>query len=205
MADTPQVFPLHWPKHKPRTLHSNRKTGRFRKNGAYITVAAAQTRLEGELTRLGATSPILSSSIPRRMDGGLWSERPVDNDHGVALYFHIHGKPYALACDAYYHVEDNIAALAAHIEATRAIERHGVATAVEALHAFQALPAPPDLKPKRPWWEVFGVMRDLADRETIEGLYRIKAAKAHPDKGGTHEAMAELSEAKAEALKEVAR
>jgi hypothetical protein len=52
----------------------------------------------------------------------------------------------------------NIAALAAHIEATRAIARHGVATAEEALQAFQALPPPSviQLGGGKPWREVLG-------------------------------------------------
>ena len=41
------------------------------------------------------------------------------------LYFHLKKQPYAMACDRYTTVADNLAAIAAHIDAVRAIERHG--------------------------------------------------------------------------------
>jgi hypothetical protein len=94
-----------------------------------------------------------------------------------------------MACDRYDEVSQNVAAIAAHIEATRRIERYGVATAAETLQAFEALPAPFDAV--RDWRKILG------DCDTVTGVrdaWRAKAQEAHPDKGGHHAAMAALKE-----------
>lgn len=169
-----------------------------------ITVAQAYKRAIGEVERLGGQYPVLSSNLPQNRDGTPRSDsRPVDGEVGICLYFGLKGQPVALACDTYTDVAQNIAAVAAHLEATRAIERHGVATAAEALQAFMALPPPPDVKPKLPWWEVLGVVRDKVDADEVRAMFKVKAMKAHPDRGGTADAMAELNVALEEALKEV--
>lgn len=205
MNDTPTRFPLAWPAGRPRRSSGQRTNGKFKKRGGDgwlndITVAAAMDRLEAEVTRLGGVNTLLSSNLDVRLDGRPRSDRGNPSDPGVCLYFTLKGRPMAMACDAYYRVADNIAALAAHIEATRAISRYGVATAAETLRAFEALPPPADVKPKRPWWDVFGVQRDATDEETVKTLFRMKAKSAHPDTGGSAHAMAELNEALKEAL-----
>ncbi len=206
----PTRYPLAWPAGRPRT--KNREYGKFKTktdNGRYletkpVTVAQAMERLEAEIGRLGGIYPLLSSNIQLRLDGRPYSGQPEPQDPGVAVYFSLKGKPFALACDRYDKVAQNIAALAAHIEATRAISRHGVASAEETLQAFQALPPPMVTPPPEPpWWEVFGVVREMADKDTIEALYRAKARTAHPDKGGSEAAMARLNRARDAALNEL--
>ena len=44
----------------------------------------------------------------------------------ATLYFRLKDKPIVLACDRYDTVEANLAAIAAHIDAMRAMERHDV-------------------------------------------------------------------------------
>jgi hypothetical protein len=208
MSDAPQRFPLAWPPHKARKPAHARKFGQFSAgvdNGSYvgrrkITAAEATQRVERELDRLGGRWPILSSNLELRVDGRPRADKGEPVDPGACLYFDLKGIPHAMACDTYMTVAQNIAAIAAHLEASRAIERYGVATAAEALQAFAALPPPPDIKPKRPWWQVLGVDRSAVDADDVKALFRVKANKAHPDKGGTAEAMAELNNAMAEAM-----
>lgn len=207
MADA-RAFPLEWPPHRARTRE--RKYGKFKSQGAdgwmaAVTVSQAYKRAIAEVERLGGQYPVLSSNLPQNRDGSPRSDsRPVDGEVGVCLYFGLKGQPIALACDTYTDVAQNIAAVAAHLEATRAIERHGVATAAEALQAFAALPPPPDVKPKLPWWEVLGVVRDRVDADEVRAMFKVKAMKAHPDRGGTADAMSDLNVALEEALKELA-
>lgn len=169
MSATPTRFPLAWPAHRPRTPWQKRKAGKFNMTGdrgykVDISTAAAMDRLEGEVTRLGGVNTLLSSNVDTRLDG-----RPRSGvepaDPGVCLYFTLKGAPFALACDTYARVAQNIAALAAHVEATRAIERHGVASAKESLQAFSALPPPSQaviaLGGGKPWREVFGFGTDF--------------------------------------------
>ena len=142
------------------------------------------------------------------------SNQSAPADPGVCVYFTLKGKPFALACDSYTKVEQNVAALAAHLDATRAIERHGVATAAESLAAFSALPPPSSGGSQSPtargWRDVLGFAPnfptgyDPADALTLIGLrYRERAGRTHPDNGDSDSAMAELNAARDAARKEV--
>ncbi len=191
----PQRYPLAWPPHRPRTPSSRRKAGVFKADKRPITMAVAFGRLEDEVRRLGAVYPLLSTNVELRLDGGPRSGQRAPADPGACVYFSLGGKPFALACDTYTTVEQNVAALAAHIDSTRAIERHGVASAAETLEAFVALPAP------KTWWQVLELTPD-ATREQITAAFRRMAARAHPDQGGSDAAMAELNAARDAALRE---
>jgi hypothetical protein len=211
MSDTPTRYPLAWPIGRPRA--KSRKPGRFGAAGdrgykVEISIARAMDRLEEEVQRLGGVNTLLSSNLDTRLDGRPRSGQSEPSDPGVCLYFTMKGKPMALACDAYTKVAQNIAALAAHLEATRAIERHGVATAAETLQAFQALPAPDHVLPARkPWrqvlgfadsWPHNGTPLDQA-RDTVSRHYRAEAIKA----AGDEAALSDLNVARDAALKEL--
>lgn len=208
----PQRFPLQWPAHRPRKLSHQRASGKFTADKKPITMAVAVGRLDAELVRLGGVNPTLSTDVETNLNGTPRSGRS-PADPGVCLYFSLKGKPIALACDTYSKVEQNVAALAAHIDATRAIARQGVATAAEMLEAFAALPPPAGSASPllRPWREVFGLQPtfpagvDHVDALTIlNSRFRDRAGKAHPDQGGSDAAMAELTAARDAAKKELA-
>lgn len=197
-----QAYPLQWPQGRPRKTVAQRGYAAFGRrdgNGSLqrLTIAAARERLQGEIERLGVFTAVLSTNVELRLDGQPRSNRPEPEDPGVALYFTLGRKPHVMACDTYHRVADNIAALAAHIEATRKIERLGVATAAEMFAGFEALPAPGST----PWWQILGVA-ETATVEQIEGVYRALARQRHPDRpGGSHDMMADLNRARAEGLK----
>jgi hypothetical protein len=46
-------------------------------------------------------------------------------------------------------------------------------------------------------------VRDGAEKDTVQAVFRSKARRLHPDSGGSHEAMTELNDALKEALAEV--
>lgn len=198
---------LRWPQGRPRTAAGSRRYGRFStsktteggwRRSDSITVAQALSRLEDELQRLGARYSNLTHDMERRLDGAPRSGAKEPADPGVAVYFDLKGDEIALACDTYTSVAQNIAALAAHIEATRKIERHGVASAREMFHAFLALPAP---GVKRSCWDILG-LSPTADREAIKAAFRRRAKNLHSDHGGSDDAMAELNVAYQEALRD---
>jgi hypothetical protein len=209
---TAQAYPLQWPHGRPRKSPSHRKAARFtvgsqRYNSAgersyiarvEISVAEAVKRLIAEVDRIGGRGLVVSSNIELRNDGLPRSGQKAPADPGVCIYFDLAGKPRAMPCDTYDSVAGNIAAVAAHIEATRAIERHGVATVAEMFEGFAALPPP---GAKRKWWEVFGLDGTKTyERDTIIARYRELAKRRHPDVGGSEAEMAELNAARAEAL-----
>lgn len=103
-----------------------------------------------------------------------------------------------MAIDQYTRVEQNIAALAATIEAMRAIERHGGAVVMErAFTGFATLPAP---GAALAWWDVLGLAQ-TATADEIKSAHRRLASQHHPDKGGTAEQMAAINKARDEALR----
>jgi DnaJ-domain-containing protein 1 len=201
------VTPLQWPATLDQRLPEHQKYGRFKANGRDITTAEAVARLAEELGRLKANNAELSANfIQGRSRVSL--QVPRGDDQGVCLRFDLDGTAYVLPCDTYTFAGDNIAALAAHIDATRAITRHGVASTAQALEAFAALPprggivtAAEQIKPKRPWFEVLGIFPS-ASIELIEAAYKVLVKNNHPDVGGDTEAFQEIQTAIEEARSE---
>jgi len=192
-------YPLEWPIGWKRTTGVWRRIGRFKSGGTWITVVAATSRLEYELERIGAKQPTLSTNVSLRLDGRPRSdEKPADP--GAAIYFSFRGKATVLACDTYTEVADNIAALAAHLEALRAIERYGVGSLEQALAGYKALPA----DSAADWRAVFGFAATSAPSlDDVDKAFKAAARAKHPDAGGTDVEMAHLNRARDYALQEL--
>ena len=194
-------YPLQWPAGRPRRPPDKRRNGRFKRHGYRINTDYAIRRLRDELQRIGVREFMLSTNQELRKDGWPRADRQA-SDPAVAIYFTLADKPHCMPCDTYGRMADNIAAIAAHIEATRAIERHGVATVAEMFAGFMALPAPTD---ERPWREVLELHRDPAPLTIakVETAYRQLARERHPDQGGSDAMMAELNRARDDARQEL--
>ncbi len=204
-----QAYPLQWPQGRPRTAWDVRRRSAFKDFGKPLTIAVALGRLQAEIDRLGADVYVLSANLVLRLDGLPKSGQSEPSDPGVALYFQLGGKPHCLPCDTYDRAADNIAAIAKHIEATRAIERYGVASLSEMFAGFTALPAP---GAKRSWRAVLGLTETsyphaprIVTADMINEAYKRLAKIRHPDNGGSDEMMSELNVARADALREVAQ
>lgn len=216
---TPTRYPLQWPAGWKRTAGSSRTDGRFTtkrySNGNKqepVTVAESVDRLLAELQRMGIAERdvIISTNVEPTLSGRPRSGERMPADPGAAVYWHDHGavggpQDRCMAIDRYTKVEQNIAALAATIEAMRAIERHGGAAILNrAFTGFTALPAPIVAGMKMPWREVLGLARHSGNTpEEVQTAYRRLASQFHPDRGGSPEKMAELNAARDEALKEL--
>lgn len=214
---TPTAYPLAWPPGYPRTPSAARERGRFNtvrqeaskytpghmnRVARSITIAEALKRLQRELDLICARYTVVSSNVELRLDGLPRSNQREPEDPGVAVYFQFRGRPTSLPCDRYTTVAANIAAVAAHIEATRAIERHGVGTMEQMFAGFQAIRGP---GPK-PWREVLGFPPDSRPtRDEIQAKRRDLARQHHPDGGGSDAAMAEINAAADRALEETGR
>lgn len=206
-----QRHPLSWPTGWKRVPASARTRARFHgtkrvsydSGGGYnqkqeLTVSAALGRLSGELRRMGVLDGdwLVSSNMRVRLDGLPYSDQRRPDDPGVAVYFKLARKDRVLACDTWDRVADNIAAVAAHIEALRAIERYGVGSIDQAFAGYAALPAKGDT-----WRSALGFgPDDNVNAAAIDTAFKAKARTAHPDVGGSHEAMAALTTARADAL-----
>ena len=115
-------------------------------------------RVLDELGRLSIwrDDSVISTNITTRLDGLPRSDQKAPEDPGVAVYWETkNGDRRVMAIDQYRRVADNLAAIAATLEALRAIERHGGAQILDrAFTGFTSLPSP---AAARTWREVIGV------------------------------------------------
>lgn len=188
-AAADEAFPLSWPAGWPRARRSQRS--RFGQNSLYKSRAF----LQHELRLLGATSVVLSTNIPLRLDGLPYSGSKEPADHGVAVYFRLKGEPRVLACDKWDRVADNMTALAKHIEAVRGQVRWGVGSLEQAFGGYKALP---EMGARKQWWEVLALKPD-AGIDEVERKRQELLMRHHPDRGGSHALAAEINAAVDEA------
>ena len=205
-------YPLEWPLGWRRSR--SRKSAQFKTvervastvpNGGYsnrsrqLSMADAVSRLEEQLDKLGAKNPVLSTNVSLTLSGRpRGDENPTDP--GVACYFRYKKVPTVLACDTYFRVADNIAALAAHIEAIRAIDRYGVGTIEQALAGYKALPA----DTAADWRSALGIAKGApVTIDAVNDAYHALAKRYHPDVGGSEDRMAWLNRARDYALAEL--
>jgi hypothetical protein len=171
-------------------------------NRKQLSVAEATKRVLAELVRLGVRDgdAIVSTNLQLRLDGLPRSTQGEPGDPGVAVYWQRPGETTrVMAIDRYDRVADNLAAIAATLDAMRAIERHGGAQILErAFTGFDALPPP------RSCWDVLG-LKPGAGRPDIEAAFRTLAKRHHPDAPtGDAEKFKEIVHAKEEALRHAA-
>jgi hypothetical protein len=200
-------YPLSWPSGWQRTPSGERASSKFGTRtggqfnvGGLLTLATGLRRLVNELDRLRADDIVISTDVPIRRDGMPYESAALPKDPGCAVYFTLRRQPRVLACDRYTRLPDNMAAIAAHIDALRAIERYGVGTLDQAFAGYAALPAP--VADAVQWWDVLRVER-TASLDDCESAFRRLARDHHPDRGGSHDDMAKLTSAIAVARKAV--
>lgn len=210
LAAYPLAWPENWPRHK-----GPRRDARFRGNAGYnysgsgrsatgdLTMAEAMKRVHTELQKLGVNvfdDCVISTNLKTNMSGLPRSDQGEPADPGAAIYWQKPGQPMrVMAIDIYSRTRDNVAAVAATLEAMRKIERHGGAQIMDRAFAGFAALAPPS---GPSWWVVLGLNRDTATPEQIRAAHRSQLTSAHPDAGGTHDRMAELNRARDQALQE---
>ena len=197
----PTRYPLQWPEGWKRTQSYQRKAATFSRQGKALTVFDGVQRVLDELQRLGVHQDdvVVSTNLQTRLDGLPRSNQARPGDPGVCVYWKPAKSPMrCMAVDRYDEVQDNLAAVAATLEAMRSIERHGGAAILDrAFTGFAALPAPAG--GKRDWWTVLELSSTASQAEIREAFNRL-AREHHPDRGGTDERMAEIIRARDEAL-----
>lgn len=184
-----EEYPLSWPFSKPRTPKTKRSRSRFDQSPGQ-----ARDKLLQELRRLCALEVVISTNVALKRDGMPYAnQQQAIDDPGVAIYFNLFGTPTVLACDRWLTVGDNMYAIALHIDSLRGQDRWGVGSLAQAFAGYAALPpATPMGPPKREWFEVLGVHPHFST-DDVKSAYRKKATAAHPDCGGSHDAMSAVN------------
>ncbi len=185
-------YPLEWPQGVARTPAQRRIRSPFR-TGYPQAVQNVVKSLQGfqKDSGLRIDHPVLSSNIDLM-------GRMLHGDPGAAAWFMMDAQWVAFGVDRFPDAASNVQAIHHIIEARRVELRYGGLSIVrQTFKSFTALPAPAGSH----WSDILGVGRN-ATRDEIEAAYRSKAREAHPDTGGSTEAMAKLNAAKAAALAE---
>jgi hypothetical protein len=193
------AYPLQWPEGWKRTPATARTTARFgkasrhSKYGGYtpgraLTIAEAVERVRAELTRMQVSDNdlVINSDLKLRLDGLPMSNQREPEDPGAAVYWRDasrDGWPMrCMAIDRYDRVADNLAAIAATLDAMRAIERHGGAEILN--RAFTGFTAIEDQS--KPWHVVLGVPAHASTND-VRDAYKRARSTTHPDRGGNAE------------------
>lgn len=183
-----ESYPLKWPAGKPRTEKYYRKAAPFK-----TTPGRARDELLHQLKLLGASDIVISSNVATYSRGGqtiMYADQSqAKEDPGVAVYYTWNKDQYALSCDKWNTVMDNLQALMKTVDAIRGIERWGTGDMVKA--AFQGFKALPETTE---WYTILEVS-PKADESTIKEAYRKKAMQHHPDKGGNSNTFAIITNA----------
>jgi len=203
-------YPLSWPigwkradtRIRGRFVTAGNSVGNSRLESKRVSVETAMNRIFDQLRRMGVPNgeALISSNLELNSWGIPRAERSAPRDPGVAVYWELRGKPQCMAIDLYDRVADNLAAVAASLEALRAIERHGGAAIME--RAFMGFAQLPGDRAKH-WREVLGFGGATATVAAIEDRYRELAKSAHPDHGGNPEKFREIVAARDAALHEL--
>lgn len=182
-------YPLQWPDHIERS--KRREKGQFK-----TTLPGALNNVRDSLRRFSADSGKKLENVVISSNVTLGNEKP--EDPGVSVWFVWDGMQISIPVDRYDSVAANLQAIHHVLEARRTELRHGTLALVRAtFRGFLSLPPPAN---KRPWWTVLGVSQNCTRAEAVTAFNTL-AKTRHPDKpGGSHEAMAELNQAKAEAI-----
>lgn len=168
-------------------------------------MASARDAAFNEVRLLGGRHVVLSTNVPLRQDGKPYANFPRIDDPAVALYFTYKDRQMCFACDRWTKIEDNIQAIRKTVEALRGIARWGTGDMLQAAFTgFAALPPPIAAGMKRDWWLVLLLDTRQPTADEIQAAYRRLASKYHPDRnGGDAAKMAELNQARDDALKEI--
>lgn len=215
-----KAFPLDWPSGWPRTATHNRTNGKFSKRETkytqdgsssytqkkYLTVSDGIGRILESLRAMGISENdiVISTNVRTRLDGLPRSGEREPDDPGVAVYWRDeYGKKKSTQCmaiDRYGQVADNLAAVAATLEAMRAIERYGGAEILDrAFTGFLALPE----KATEPWRDVLNLHQPVLSRDTVLAASRDLLLANNPDQGGDRDKYERIIEARKRALAEV--
>lgn len=184
------AYPLSWPPGWPRS--KSRETGKFK-----TQLSTALKNVETSLKLFGSDSNRPVSGIILSSNFTLGVSKPADP--GVAVWFTWDGEQRCIPVDRYTSIEANLQAIHHILEARRTELRHGTLQLVKA--TFEGLKALPSPKGEH-WSEVLGIPKQTTT-EAIASAYKAKARTAHPDAGGSVEAMSRLNRARDEAMKEI--
>lgn len=195
-----------WPPAFDRTPPDERT-----KNRSYeVSLAKAFDDLEAEMERLDADDFRYSFDAPQREKDSRPYGRASPDDPSFVLRWLMAGEQFAVACDRYSRLRDNVRTVGHYVREKRKMESRPVATG-ESEFANARLPPGDDERKQvvvagagsEPPHEVLGVSPD-APAAVVKGAARSLKAEHHPDAGGDKERFKKVVSAEKEMLEDQA-
>lgn len=192
-----QTTRIDWPPQFDRTADHEREPN----NSFDVTLARAFSDLETELDRLGVDDYDYEFDAQQRKKDKRPYSRANSDDPSFVLRWSMGGEQYAVACDRYSRLRDNVRTVGHYLNEKRKMEDRPVETG-ESEFANARLPpgegedsvVVAGSASKQPH-EVLGVDPDAPDA-VVRGAYRELLKERHPDHGGTEAEFRELQEVK---------
>jgi len=187
---------LDWPQGFDRTPDHERERGsRFR-----VSLGQTTEDLETEIDRLDPDDWRPSIANQHTKSNGLPLHNASPDDPGFVLRWTKDGEQFAVACDAYRRLRDNVREVYLWVHETRMRGQRPVVTGNSEFAAAR-LPSGEDdaVVAGPPAHEVLDVAPDAAP-DVVKAAYRQKTKEMHPDHGGSPEAFQRLTRAKEEML-----
>ncbi|WP_134671695.1 J domain-containing protein [Halorussus marinus] len=174
---------LDWPTDFGRTEPAERT----RNNHYGATVRETVDDLETEFDRLNADGWQLATAARHQKQNPKYPYADASpDDPGAVVRWTMNGRRYAVACDAYSRLRDNLRTLYLYVHEKRKMEQRPVKTG-ESEFANARLPSGEDgtdaLVAREPPHEVLDVAPD-ADAAVVEAAARRLKKRHHPDAGG---------------------
>jgi hypothetical protein len=183
---------LDWPAGWLRTPSEERATNaRFE-----ASIATTTDALATEMDRMGIDEWRASIGNQHTKSNGLPLHNANPADPGFVLRWTDGGEQYAVACDDYSRLRDNLRAVYLWVHETRMRSQRPVKTG-DAAFAAARLPSGEDaiVASSAPPHEILEVAPDASDA-VVEAAYREKLKSVHPDQGGDQAAFKRVTQAK---------
>jgi hypothetical protein len=183
----------------PRGFEPTAPEERERNNSFDVTLSKAFSDLETELDRLGVEDDGFRYSFDarqRKTDQRPY-ERANPDDPGFVLRWRMDGADYAVACDQWSRLRDNVRTVGLYVREKRKMEQRPVVTG-ESEFANARLPSGDNSEAvvaQEPPHEILDIERD-ADPDEVREAFRRRVQSAHPDHGGSEAEFRRVKDAK---------
>ena len=194
---------LDWPTGWERTDPAKRSPN----NNFDVSITKAFSDLETELDRLDVDEYRYSFDADQRKTDQRPYARARPDDPSFVLRWTMDGDQYAVACDRYSRLRDNVRAVGLYLKEKRKMENRPIVTGQSEFatarlppadeDAIAAPPAPADDGLEEEPHEILGVAPDAPD-EIVKAAFRaqINELEGHPDSGGTSRRFQQLRDAR---------
>jgi DnaJ-domain-containing protein 1 len=184
---------LDWPHGFDRTPAGERE----RNNSFDVSLSKAFDDLEAELDRLGVDEHRYEFDARQRKRDQRPYARANPDDPSFVLRWTMDNNQYAVACDTYSRLRDNVRTVGLYIREKRKMESRPVATG-ESEFANARLPSGDEsdaVVAQEPPHAILNVSRD-ADPDEIREAFRKRVQRVHPDHDGSEEEFRRAKNAK---------